>query len=245
VSGNQFALHFWCTSLSLSPYSYLVHSLTLGYAAHFARALRTCHYGLSFPLMQHPGVHWLSCGVDPSALTISGPSLYSWSMHAWVRNKDRMGFPWERRAGWLQVFKSPPATALIKQFADDASDILCQQFKEPLVLTSSLSEKAPWPIRAGLPIKSRVYVCGRANTISRFGRLVLASSRIHLALHSRARWYHVGLLADLSKKIGQRPSPERRHLYYFLGDVDHTTGRCPRTHCSRMAAAYTCFCCLL
>jgi hypothetical protein len=94
-------------------------------------------------------MHWLSCGVDPSALTISGPSLYSWSMHAWVRNKDRMGFPWERRAGWLRVFKSPPATALIKQFADNASDILCQQFKEPLILfsvrKSALADKSWTP----------------------------------------------------------------------------------------------------
>jgi hypothetical protein len=80
---------------------------------------------------------------------IFGPSLYSYSMHAWVRNKDRMGFPWERKADWFQVFRSPPATALIKQLADDVSDILCQQFKEPPVLfsvrRSALADKSWTP----------------------------------------------------------------------------------------------------
>jgi hypothetical protein len=73
--------------------------------------------------------------------------------------------------------------------------------------SSSLSEEAPWPIRAGLPIKSRVFICGRANTISRFSRLVLASSRIHLALHYHTHWYHVGLLAVLSKKNRSTAKP--------------------------------------
>jgi hypothetical protein len=83
-----------------------------------------CLCGLPFKSIQHLGVHWLSCRVvDP--LIATGPSLYSWAMHAWLRNRDQMKLPGHDNKAGLQLSGSEFSGIVINDLVRDAPDSIC------------------------------------------------------------------------------------------------------------------------
>jgi hypothetical protein len=83
-----------------------------------------CLCGLPFKSIQHLGVHWLSCRVvDP--LIATGPSLYSWAMHAWLRNRDQMRLPGHDNKAGLQLSGSEFSGIVINDLVRDAPNSIC------------------------------------------------------------------------------------------------------------------------
>ena len=84
-----------------------------------AEAFKCC-CGRLFPSAQHLRVHFLSCTVDKAATHSLG--LYSWFMHMFGRNLDRMNWtPHKEAAGWRNCI--PPDHPLLGNYSfEDLGD---------------------------------------------------------------------------------------------------------------------------